>query len=100
MSHSNLVTTAWSSNGRDVVKIEGPLDPKQLKDLEMKPYRGFSKLRLERYWFSVPGTTMHINTWENICADLGVDPDDEGNYPEYLAISAIVYAEGSRNDEF
>jgi len=98
MSHSNLVTTAWAANGRDVVKIEGPIDPKQLKDVEMKPYRGFSKLRLERYWFNVPGTTMHINTWENICADLGVDPDDEGNYPEYLSISAIVYAEGSRND--
>jgi len=35
MSHSNFVTTAWAANGRDVEKIEGPLDPKQLKDTEM-----------------------------------------------------------------
>jgi len=98
MSHSNLVTTAWAANGRDVVKIEGPIDPKQLKDVEMKPYRGFSKLRLERYWFNVPGTTMHINTWENICADLGVDPDEEGIYPEYLLTHTAVIHEGPRNE--
>ena len=29
------ITTAWAANGRDVEKIEGPLDPKQLKDVEM-----------------------------------------------------------------
>ena len=116
---SNLTTTAWASNGRDVEKIEGPLDPKQLKDYaddsgeealnhsrgimtmsHSRPYKGFKNLRLQRYWFDVPGTTMHINTWEGICTDLGVDPDEEGNYPEYLSISAIVYAEGSRNDEY
>ena len=95
---SNLTTTAWASNGRDVVKIEGPLDPKQLKDVEMKPYRGFKNVRLEKHWFNVPGTTMHINTWENICTDFGRDPDEEGNYPEYLLISGTVVAEGPRNE--
>ena len=39
---SNLTTTAWSSNGRDVVKIEGPLDPRQLKDAEFE----FGKIKL------------------------------------------------------
>jgi len=36
MSRSNFVTTAWASNGRDVEKIEGPVDPKQLKETTMK----------------------------------------------------------------
>jgi hypothetical protein len=40
MSHSNFVTTAWASNGRDVEKIEGPLDPRQLKDVK------FEKIKL------------------------------------------------------
>jgi hypothetical protein len=26
------ITTAWAANGRDVEKIEGPVDPRQLKD--------------------------------------------------------------------
>ena len=71
---------------------------KQLKETTMKPYKGFKNLRLEKYWFNVPGTTMHINTWEGICTDLGVDPNEEGDYPEYLSISAAVVVEGPRNE--
>jgi len=40
MSRSNFVTTAWGVNGRDVVKIKGPVDPKKLKDVE------FEKIKL------------------------------------------------------
>ena len=39
---SSFTTTAWGVNGRDVVKIEGPLDPKQLKDVEFE----FGKIKL------------------------------------------------------
>ena len=63
-----------------------------------RPYKGFKNLRLQRYWFDVPGTTMHINTWEGICTDLGVDPNEEGDYPEYLLIHTAVIHEGPRND--
>ena len=37
---SSFTTTAWGVNGRDVVKIKGPVDPKKLKDVE------FEKIKL------------------------------------------------------
>tara|TARA_R110002020_G_scaffold414614_1_gene624096 strand:- start:380 stop:652 length:273 start_codon:yes stop_codon:yes gene_type:complete len=39
---TNLKTTAWASNGRDVVEIEGFLDPKQLEDSKVE----FEKINL------------------------------------------------------
>ena len=39
---SSFTTTAWASNGRDVEKIEGPIDPKQLKDVKFE----FGKIKL------------------------------------------------------
>jgi hypothetical protein len=41
---SSFTTTACAANGRDVEKIEGPIDPKQLKDVKFE--FEFGKIKL------------------------------------------------------